>query len=94
MKALASMIALTVFVLIAPAFAGVATIRSKAECEKAGGRWEAVGDKCIGADPSVISSETVLPTGPVPPPDATNPDAPPATSAGEENKGKPPIAPQ
>jgi hypothetical protein len=56
-------------------------------------------------DPS-SKGEAALPSGSntsAPPSDApankpdvatSNPDAPPATSPGEENKGKPPVAPQ
>ena len=51
MKFLISIVALTLALAVnGPAFAGDATIpKTKAECEKAGGRWDAAGDKCIGA---------------------------------------------
>jgi hypothetical protein len=52
MKALVSIIALAVAIVVAgPAFAGDATIpKTKGECEKAGGSWDAATDKCTVAE--------------------------------------------
>jgi len=48
MKALLSMVALAVALAVAgPAFAGdVTTAKTQADCEKAGGTWDAATSKC------------------------------------------------
>ena len=49
MKVLVSTIALAVAIAATgPAWAGATIPKTQAECEKAGGEWDAATDKCTG----------------------------------------------